>query len=205
MSYYDYDEYRCHIICLGDIGTGKTTLTQSYVRGKYQAAETQRITRLSVEFDSKVIFVNNKRLKIFLWDTARQETFYLLRAYFYKGKDVILIAYDVNNRRSFDSARHCWYEQVKTYCSGRDGKRIPIIILVGNKSDTDEKRQVSYEEGVIAANDLSIPFFETSAKTMDGVDELFNFCARVHIKQSPKMIKKSSSFFARMINCLIFC
>jgi len=200
----DYD-YKCHIICIGDSSCGKTTLVKTYVEDcVYAPAEKRPVTCIGVDFDSKLVLVDNKRLKLYIWDTAGQERFRAITTTFYKGKDIVLLTYGTNNKSSFEHIKSIWYEQVKTYCSSA------IVILVGTKADVDDNsnRQVTYEQGLSLANELCIPFFETSAKDSKNVNKLFDFCAKYHVlKQTQNVTQECKdqgedevTLFTRVVN-----
>lgn len=77
---------------------------------------------------------------------------------YYRGAACASLVYDISNRDSFESIEN-WYNEIM------DDDNHPEVILIGNKCDLLEKRTVEFEEGVKLAENLGIPFFETSAKT----------------------------------------
>jgi len=207
----DYD--KCQIACVGDLHTGKTTLTKTYVEyGKYLPPETRLNSCMRIEYDCMIKTVDDVKVKMFIWDTAGQERFESILKSCYRNKDIVMIIYSVTNKLSFDNIKDIWYKQVKQYChpltqnSTELGKLTykPIVILVGTKCDTVSistgdisgegaehkgERQVSYEQGLSLADELDVPFFEVSAKNMTNVNELFDFCAMSYIAQKTQKIK----------------
>jgi len=210
-------DYKCHLFCVGDAHTGKTTLTKTYTNGGYLLSE-MYASRLNFDFDIKTILVDDKEIRMLLWDTMGQETFCTLSSAnkpFYRNKDIILVAYDVNNHESFQHAKDYWYEQIKTWYPST------IVILVGTKADTISKhysRQVTYEQGLELSSELGIPFFETSSKNFTGLNELFDYCAKVYfvqqpvhqfiqnttVKHTPTLTSNISSLFKQITNYLTF-
>ncbi|OVA02478.1 Small GTPase superfamily [Macleaya cordata] len=101
------------------------------------------------------------------WDTAGQERFRSLIPSYIRDSSVAVIVYDVASRQSFLNTSK-WIEEVRTE-RGSD----VIIVLVGNKTDLVDKRQVSIEEGEAKARDLNVMFIETSAKAGFNIKALF--------------------------------
>ena len=123
---------------------------------------------IGVEFGAKTIELNNKNIKIQIWDTAGQEAFQAITRTYYKGAAGALLVYDITRRDTFTHVTK-WLEEVKSNSS----KSI-CIILIGNKKDLEDKRQVTYEEGENFAKEHGLMFLETSAKTAYNVVEAFN-------------------------------
>eukprot|EP00299_Pterocystis_sp_00344_P015530 c7764_g1_i1.p1 GENE.c7764_g1_i1~~c7764_g1_i1.p1 ORF type:complete len:146 (-),score=38.80 c7764_g1_i1:44-481(-) len=120
-----------------------------------------------------------------MWDTAGQEKFRVLMPSYYRGADGVVLVFDCSNRRTF-SRISVWLSDIRTHC----GPNVPVI-LVANKCDLTEDRQVSIEEIQNASKQHSLPFMETSAKTGSGVEEVFEgiaVLAAPKIKQKPKRV-----------------
>lgn len=88
---------------------------------------------IGVEFNSKTIELNNKRIKIQIWDTAGEETFKSITRTYYKGADGVLLIYDITRRETFIHVKG-WLEDVNENAS----KKV-CIILIGNKQDLESK------------------------------------------------------------------
>lgn len=127
---------------------------------------------IGVEFGAKTIDINGKSIKIQIWDTAGQEAFQAITRTYYKGAVGALLVYDITRRDTFNHVTK-WLEEVKSNSS----KSITVI-LIGNKKDLEDKRQVSYEEGESFAKENGLMFLETSAKTAYNVVESFNLSAQ---------------------------
>eukprot|EP00111_Clytia_hemisphaerica_P015572 TCONS_00045957-protein len=152
------------LVSLGEQSVGKTSLITRFMydhfEGNYQAT-------IGIDFLVKTIPINGRAVRLQLWDTAGQERFRSLIPCYIRESDVVLIVYDITSRASFDHTQK-WIDDVKEE-RGDD----VIILLIGNKTDLEEKRQVSCNEAEEKAKELEIHFIETSAKTGYNVKELF--------------------------------
>jgi len=127
---------------------------------------------IGVEFASKTIEINNKLIKIQIWDTAGHEAFQSITRTYYKGAVGALLVYDITNKESF---LHCqnWLNELK-----ENGDKDVIVILVGNKSDLEKDRQVKKEEGETFAESNNLFFLETSAKEGKNIFNIFKISAQ---------------------------
>jgi Ras-related protein Rab-1A len=122
--------------------------------------------------------VNGKQVKLQIWDTAGQERFQSITSNYYHGSHAIAIVYDITSRQSFDNLRR-WVVDVD-----RLGNPQVCKIVIGNKADLEDKRAVRRDEGQALADNLGVPFLETSAKTSYNVREMFNqMCLAVSQRQ----------------------
>ena len=128
---------------------------------------------IGVDFKIRTIDSDDKVCKLQIWDTAGQERFKTITSSYYKGAHGIIVTYDITDRDSFN-AIHTWMSEVEKYTPQGDITRI----LVGNKSDLENKRAVSFEEGQEMANHYSVRFLETSAKECKNVDQAFQMMTR---------------------------
>ena len=127
---------------------------------------------IGVEFGAKTIQIDGKTIKIQIWDTAGQEAFQAITRTYYKGAIGALLVYDITRKDTFIHVTK-WLDEVRSNSS----KNITVI-LIGNKKDLEDKRQVSYEEGEAFAKENGLMFLETSAKTAYNVVESFNLSAQ---------------------------
>ncbi|XP_060766886.1 ras-related protein Rab-43 isoform X1 [Neoarius graeffei] len=152
------------IVLVGDVGVGKTCVVQRFKKGTF--IERQGNT-IGVDFTMKTMEIQGKRIKI--WDTAGQERFRTITQSYYRSTNGAIITYDITKKASFMAVPK-WMEDVKKY----GGSNIATL-LVGNKSDLTEEREVSFEEARALALQLDfISAIETSAKDSSNVDEAFN-------------------------------
>lgn len=113
--------------------------------------------------------MEGKKAKLTIWDTAGQERFRTLTSSYYRGAQGVILVYDISNRESFENLRNTWIKELAAYASL---DRL-ILMVVGNKIDKDELRQISTEEGSKLAQELSALFMEASAKSRVGVQAAF--------------------------------
>ena len=159
----DYD-YLLKYIIIGDAYVGKTNLLLRYAHGQFRPD--YQLT-IGVEFGAKNIKIKDKIYRIQIWDTAGTESFRSVTRGYYKSSVCALVVYDIANRESFNNIND-WIED----CKNQSPKTI-FFVLVGNKSDLEDKRQVSTEEGQELADKYGMLFFETSAKNGQNVEEIF--------------------------------
>ena len=111
-----------------------------------------------------------------IWDTAGQERFKNIQASYYKGANGILVVYDITNRSSFENVSS-WLTEIEKNASKNVYK-----FLIGNKTDLEDKRKVTYQEGKDFAESNGMKFMETSAKTASKVQEAFELLTNEIIK-----------------------
>ncbi|EJS41709.1 ras1p [Saccharomyces arboricola H-6] len=155
-------EYK--IVVVGGGGVGKSALTiqliQSYFVDEYDPT-IEDSYRKQVVIDDKVSILD-------ILDTAGQEEYSAMREQYMRTGEGFLLVYSVTSRNSFDELLS-YYQQIQRV---KDADYIPVVV-VGNKLDLENERQVSYEDGVRLAKQLNAPFLETSAKQAINVDEAF--------------------------------
>ena len=132
--------------------------------GKYTG---NYLPSIGVDYLTKEEKINDKIIKIKLWDTAGQEMYHTLTKNYYKKCDGIIIVFDITNKESFDKI-HYWVKQIKE--STDSNKKINQVI-VGNKIDLENERQITKEEGEKMSSAYSLKYFETSAKENIGINE----------------------------------
>jgi len=126
---------------------------------------------IGVEFESKTVDINGKIIKIQVWDTAGHEAFQSITRSYYKGAVGALLVYDITRRDTFNHIVK-WLNEIK-----ENGSKDITIVLIGNKNDLENERQISYDEGESFAEKNGLLFFETSAKTSSKIAEAFNTSA----------------------------
>ena len=172
----NYD-YLLKYIIIGDPSVGKSNLLMKFAHNKftdeYQAT-------IGVEFGAKNISFNNQIYRIQIWDTAGQENFRSITRAYYKNSVCAMVVYDITNRDSFEHIQN-WIQDVKD-----QSPKTVLIVLVGNKIDLEENRAVSYDEGSEFATKNGLIFEETSAKTGQGIEEIFMKSAKEISKQMEK-------------------
>ena len=164
--------YQVKFTIIGDVYVGKTTIAYRYINGEFINKYEMTI---NPNFLFKNIKVNDKIFLLQLWDTAGSEKYKSLTSSFYKNSTCCIIVYEVNSRKSFESVTN-WIEE----CVNNTNRNI-ILILVGNKCDLEQKREVKSEEGEAFADRYNIEFFEASAITGYNIDEIFKYgCQKIY-------------------------
>ncbi|KAE8711854.1 Detected protein of confused Function [Hibiscus syriacus] len=125
------------------------------------------ISTIGVDFKIRTVEQDGKTLKLQIWDTAGQERFRTITSSYYRGAHGIIIVYDVTDQASFHNVKQ-WLNEINRYASGNVNK-----LLVGNKCDLTAKKAVPYETAKAFADELGIPFMETSAKNATNVEQAF--------------------------------
>ena len=171
-----YDK-TCSILLLGDSSVGKTCLISRYANGIFKE---EYISTVGVDFVSKQEIINDKSINVKLWDTAGQERFKALTPSYLRGAEGIVLVYDVTNSESFESLKF-WINSLKSYLGE---KSLPIVIN-GNKIDLDD-RDISADDAKKFAKENNFKYFETSAKSGIGVDELFRDIVNQILEQKDK-------------------
>ena len=169
------------IIVIGNIGVGKSCLSLKATKGIFTE---EYISTVGFEFYCFNVKINNKIVKLQIWDTCGQEAYRSLIINFYRNTSLAIIVYSVEDLESFNDIS-LWLKQVKTYATPSCK-----IFLIGNKIDT-EFREVNYEQGLKCKNDFFFDcFMETSAKEGINTKELFVNCAIVLYEQNENLIKE---------------
>ena len=157
------------VVLLGEPGVGKTCIINRFSYDKYND---RTVSSISAQFITKTIDIKsvNKSIRYEIWDTAGQEKFHSLAKIFYKDAKVICLVYDITLKESFEKMKSYWYEQEVLLNADEQ----PIFVVVGNKFDLYEKKQISDEEALDFAKSIRAIFQYTSAKNSSGINELFN-------------------------------
>ena len=163
MSEIDFN-YLLKYIIIGDSAVGKSNILTQYV---YEKFNEEFQSTLGVEFASKNANIENKIYRIQIWDTAGAENFRSITRAYYKNSVCAFIVYDITKRETFENVQ-VWLEDIKNQCP-----QTILLVLVGNKLDLENERQISYEEGESFAQKNNMYFFETSAKTGVNIENLF--------------------------------
>ena len=169
------DNYTVNFIIIGNPNVGKTNIVYRFVNGEFISDYQNTIT---VDYSIKKVKIDNKILKLQIWDTAGSEKFSSIRQPYYKNAACAIIVYDITNEESFKSIDK-WIEECD-YCYNNN----LIIALVGNKSDLSKNRKVSEEDGKKLKeryNKYNIEFYESSALNGYNIEEIFfNSCRKVN-------------------------
>jgi len=168
MSY----AYLFKYIIIGDTGVGKSCLLLQFTDKRFQPVHDLTI---GVEFGARMVAIENKQVKLQIWDTAGQESFRSITRSYYRGAAGALLVYDITRRDTFKHLS-VWLEEARQHSQSN-----MTIMLIGNKNDLEHRRAVSYEEGKAFADTNGLIFMETSAKTAFNVEQAFiNTAEKIH-------------------------
>ena len=167
----DSEEYEMMIkvILIGDSGVGKTNIMSKFLKNQF--LEDSKAT-VGVEFGSKLFIQQGHKIKAQIWDTAGQEKYKAITSAYYKGSKGALVIYDITQKETFANIEK-WVNDLK--CKG-DPKI--TIIIIGNKNDLEEKRQISKEQGEEKAKSFGCAFLETSAFSGDNIEKAFEMMVK---------------------------
>ncbi|KAK9894156.1 ras-domain-containing protein [Cystobasidium minutum MCA 4210] len=157
------------LVFLGEQSVGKTSLITRFM---YDTFDNTYQATIGIDFLSKTMYLEDRTVRLQLWDTAGQERFRSLIPSYIRDSSVAVVVYDITNRQSFVNTTK-WVDDVRAE-RGND----VIIVLVGNKTDLSDKRQVTPEEAEKKAKELNVMFIETSAKAGHNVKTLFRRIAQ---------------------------
>lgn len=172
-------DYLFKLLLIGDSGVGKTCILFRFSEDTFNSTF---ISTIGIDFKIKTIELDGKKIKLQIWDTAGQERFRTITTAYYRGAMGIMLVYDVTNDRSFENIKN-WIRNIEEHASTDVEK-----MILGNKCDVNERRQVSKERGEQLAIEYGIRFMETSAKNSINVQEAFLSLARdIKTKMEKKM------------------
>ena len=152
------------LIFLGEKSVGKTSLITRFMYDSFD--DTYQAT-IGIDFLSKTMYLEDRTLRLQLWDTAGQERFQSLIPSYIRDSTVAVVVYDITNTNSFRQTSK-WMDVVR-----RERGSDVIIVLVGNKTDLSDKRQVAIDKGERKARELNVMFIESSAKSGYNIKQLF--------------------------------
>ena len=161
------------VVLIGETGVGKTSIITQFIDQTFQ--EDIQTTTGGTFSTKSVSCGNGKVLKFEIWDTAGQERYRALAKMFYKDANAAILVYDVTRKETFEELKNYWAGQV------RDNAPEKIILAIaGNKSDLIEQETVDEGEDRNLAKELNAIFISTSAKSSEGINNLFEEIAKKH-------------------------
>ena len=161
------------VLLIGNAYVGKTLIVQKFIDNTFSKST---VSTIGVDLQSKVIDINGKKVKYLIWDTAGEERMKTMTYSYYRGCHVILVVYDVTERNSFKNVT-TWIE-----CIDKFAKTNVLRILVGNKTDLEDKRIISKEEGKQLAEENGLKYYEISALKTTGLQEMFEDVAKEYVE-----------------------
>lgn len=155
------------LLLIGSSSVGKSSVLLRFTDGEYDPESAS--STIGVDFKLKLLDHkgSGKRFKLSIWDTAGQERFRTLTSSYYRGAQGVILMYDIANRETFD-ALGTWFSELDTFAS-----QSVVKVIVGNKTDKESARTVTYKEGQAYALQKGCLFREVSAKRNEGIQETF--------------------------------
>ncbi|MHA1798742.1 MAG: Rab family GTPase [Candidatus Helarchaeota archaeon] len=167
-------EYGFKLVLLGDEGVGKSSLIVRYIKNKFL---NEYISTIGVDFLTKNLVLNGTdNVRLIIWDIAGQEHWRKKLHLYLKGCDGAILVVDLTRKKTLDGLNF-WTDSINEHAPG-----VPQI-LVGNKLDLVESRNISSSE---LKDKTNFPTFETSAKTGERVEKIFETIARLMIEHKQK-------------------
>jgi small GTP-binding protein len=169
-------EYIFKIILIGSSSVGKSSILQRYIQKVFNESYSCTI---GVDFFMKSLDIGEKSIKLQLWDTAGTEKFRSITTGYYRGANAAFVVFDLTSKPTFD----CLDEWIQNYYKYSNPDSEKNVVLIGNKSDLVNRREVNEEDIEKFANNNNLMYFETSAKDGKNIDECFYFIAEKLLKQ----------------------
>ena len=160
-------------LLLGNSDVGKSSLLLRYVDSVWSDTF---VPTIGVDFKVKTIEIDGKKVKLQIWDTAGQERFRTVVSTYFRGAHGIFLIYDITNRDSFKNLEN-WLIEIE-----KNASENVLKILIGNKNDLEDERDIASDEGKAFANRNGMQFIETSAKMNTNVNEAFETLGKLMIE-----------------------
>lgn len=171
----DIYDFILKVLLVGDSGVGKTNIVTKYIKNEFN--ENSKAT-VGVEFCFKKLTLDDKKVNVQIWDTAGQEKFRSITASFYKGAKGAFIVFDITNKDTFENIDK-WVSNVTSQAD-----KGAAIVLIGNKTDLEDEREVTVEEAQEKAKAFNMAYMETSAKSGHNLNEAFELLIRGTLKRA---------------------
>jgi len=172
MADENYD-FIFKVLLLGNSDVGKSSLLLRYVDSVWSDTF---VPTIGVDFKVKTIEIDGKKVKLQIWDTAGQERFRTVVSTYFRGAHGIFLIYDITNRDSFKNLEN-WLIEIE-----KNASENVLKILIGNKNDLEDEREIQSDEGKAFANRNGMQFIETSAKMNTNVNEAFETLGKLMIE-----------------------
>ena len=179
----NYDE-KCQLLVIGNSTVGKTSILSRFTEGKFVS---NYLATIGLDYFTKDEVFDGKTVRIKIWDTAGQERYKAVTQGFFRNAHGIIIVYDVTNSETYDDLKY-WIQSIQTHMGTTSDVK---IIIVGNKIDLT--REVKKEDAQKFAEESGFKYFETSAKTGEGVEESIKFLVKEVLKRQSEKQKEEEN------------
>ncbi|KAH3759743.1 small GTP-binding protein domain [Pelomyxa schiedti] len=174
MDYDEQEELLVKVVVLGDSGVGKSGLLMRFTKNEFSLHLDMTV---GVEFETKTIMLDGKAVKLQIWDTAGQERYRSITSVYYRGTAAAILVYDITKRQTFTNIVK-WLHDIRT-----NAEKEIVVMLLGNKTDLVDCREVTTEEAQAYAYTNNLLFFETSALSDINVNTAFTELLKEHLTQ----------------------
>ncbi|CAA91296.1 Ras-related protein Rab-21 [Caenorhabditis elegans] len=171
----DQKSFKFKIVLLGEGCVGKSSLVLRFVENKFSC---KHLSTIQASFQNKTVNVEDCQADLHIWDTAGQEKYHALGPIYYRGSNGVLLVFDITDRKSFEKVKN-WVLEIKT-CLGNTAE----ILIVGNKIDLEEERQVTRQDAEAYAESEGALYMETSAQDNVGISDAFESLTAKMIEHS---------------------
>ena len=175
---------KCNLLIIGDATVGKTCILRRFAHDKFTS---NYISTVGIDFFTKDVILDDKKIHIKIWDTAGQERYRSLTQGFFRKAEGIIIVYDITNEKSFNNLKF-WIESIESNANSQSSK-IPAII-VGNKIDILE-RKVDKTSAESFAKNKQYKYFEVSTKSGINIDESIKFLIKNVLEEKKENEEKN--------------
>ncbi|TNN14867.1 Ras-related protein isoform 3 [Schistosoma japonicum] len=142
-------DYLFKLLLIGDSGVGKTSILLRFSDNLFNQTF---ISTIGIDFKIRTVDIDGKKIKLQIWDTAGQERFKTITTAYYRGAMGIMLVYDITNQHSFNNIK-TWMQNIDEHANNDVEK-----MLLGNKCDVDEKRQISFQQGLQVSRNIYTTF-----------------------------------------------
>ena len=168
------------IVFLGKSSVGKTSIINKYM---FDDTISDHQPTVGIDFFAHTIVKDGKQIRLQMWDTAGQERFNALIPSYIRDSTISVLVFDISSRESFENLEK-WHTLVTNHAN-------PAFVVVGNKCDLEEQREVSKEEHEKYAQSINAQFIETSAKAPINIPELYDMLASIPLPQTAQEIGRA--------------
>ena len=168
----------CQLFIIGDSIVGKTSIISRYANGTFKE---ESLVTVGLDYFVKEEIIDDKSIQIKIWDTAGQERYKSLTQNYFRNAEGVILTFDVTSTESFGNLKY-W---ISSFKENMEKKNIFIpVIIIGNKIDLVDSREINKEDAEKFSKEKNYKYFETSAKTGEGVDEAIKELVNQVLKQN---------------------
>ncbi|XP_073179225.1 ras-related protein Rab-25 isoform X1 [Lepidochelys kempii] len=180
------------VVLIGESGVGKTNLLSRFTRNEFNHDSR---TTIGVEFSTRTVMVGNAMVKAQIWDTAGLERYRAITSAYYRGAVGALLVFDITKHQTYDVVER-WLKELYDHAEATI-----IVMLVGNKTDLAQAREVPTEEAKMFAENNGLLFIETSALDSTNVEQAFETILRGAPRAFSAKCRSSNSEAPRTTRC----